>query len=75
MRRERLKPACRATGAPLTAGAFFQRTETFTGTDTSQVYGSTPQLTASVAPTRVFGLPVYASINNDFSYLPFRADQ
>ena len=56
----------------LTAGAFFQRTETFTGTDESQVYGNTPQLTASVAPTRVFGLPVYASIDNDFSYLPFR---
>jgi LPS-assembly protein len=56
----------------LTASAFFQRTETFTGIDSSQVYGNTPQLTANVAPTRVFGLPVYASINNDFSYLPFR---
>ena len=55
----------------LTAGAFFQRTETFTGTDESQVWehaaahrlGGTDQ---------VFGLPVYASIDNDFSYLPFR---
>jgi lipopolysaccharide assembly outer membrane protein LptD (OstA) len=56
----------------LNAGAFFQRTETFTSADSSQVYGSTPQLTAAIAPTRLFGSPVYASINNDFSYLPFR---
>ena len=60
------------TWGRLTAGAFFQRTETFTGTDTSQLYGSTPQLTAAIAPTRIFGLPVYASLNNDFSYLPYR---
>ena len=60
------------TWGRLTAGAFFQRTETFTGTDTSQLYGSTPQLTAAIAPTRILGLPVYASLNNDFSYLPFR---
>ena len=56
----------------MNAGAFFQRTETFTSADSSQGYGSTPQLTAAIAPTRLFGSPVYASINNDFSYLPFR---
>jgi len=56
----------------LSANAFFQRTETFTASDSSQVYGSTPQLTAAIAPTRLFGLPVYGSLNNDFSYLPFR---
>ena len=60
------------TWGALNAGAFFQRTETFTSADSSQVYGSTPQLTAAIAPTRLFGSPVYASINNDFSYLPFR---
>jgi len=56
----------------LTASALFQRTETFTGTDTSQLYGSTPRLAASIAPVRVFGAPVYVSANNDFSFLPFR---
>ena len=60
------------TWGGLTAGALFQRTETFTGTTTSQLYGSTPRLTAAIAPQRVFGLPVYASVNNEFSYLPFR---
>ncbi|MBI4886598.1 MAG: LPS-assembly protein LptD [Acidobacteria bacterium] len=57
---------------PLTASALFQRTETFTAADTSQLYGSTPRLAAAIAPTRLFGAPIYASVNNDFSYLPFR---
>jgi LPS-assembly protein len=57
---------------PLTTSALFQRTETFTAADASQIYGSTPRVTASVAPTRLFGSHVYASINNDFSYLPYR---
>ncbi len=60
------------TWGALTANALFQRTETFTGEDVSQLYGSTPRLTAALAPQRLFGLPVYASINNEFSYLPFR---
>lgn len=60
------------TWGGVTANALFQRTETFTGETTSQLYGSTPRLTAAVAPQRVFGLPVYASVNNEFSYLPFR---
>ena len=60
------------TWGALTANALFQRTETFTGETTSQLYGSTPRLTAALAPQRVFGLPLYASINNEFSYLPFR---
>ena len=46
------------TWGALNAGAFFQRTETFTSADSSQVYGSTPQLTAAIAPTRLFGSPV-----------------
>lgn len=60
------------TWGGLTANALFQRTETFTGETTSQLYGSTPRLTAALAPQRIFGLPVYASINNEYSYLPFR---
>jgi LPS-assembly protein len=60
------------TWGALTANALFQRTETFTGEDVSQLYGSTPRLTASLAPQRLFGLPVYASVNNEFSNLPFR---
>jgi len=60
------------TWGALTANALFQRTETFTGENVSQLYGSTPRLTAALAPQRLFGLPVYASVNNEFSNLPFR---
>lgn len=52
--------------------ALFQRTETFTSADSSQVYGGTPRVTASVAPRQVFGSPVYVSVNSDAGYLPFR---
>lgn len=60
------------TRGGLTAGALFQRTETFTGSTSSHLYGSSPRVTASVAPLRLFGLPIYGSVNNDFSYLPYR---
>ena len=56
----------------LTAGALFQRIETFTDADSSQLYGSSPRLTASIAPQRLFGLPVYGSVNNEYAYLPYR---
>ena len=56
----------------LTAGALFQRIETFADADTSQLYGSTPRLTASLAPQRLFGLPIYGSLNNEYAYLPYR---
>jgi LPS-assembly protein len=56
----------------LTAGALFQRIETFTDSDSSQLYGSTPRLTASIAPQRLFGLPVYGSVNSEYAYLPYR---
>ena len=63
-----------ATGSwgALTAGALFQRIETVTDADSSQQYGSSPRLTAAVAPQRLFGLPVYGSVNSEYAYLPFR---
>jgi LPS-assembly protein len=56
----------------LTTSALFQRVETSTGTNTSQVYGSSPRITTSVAPRRLPGMPVYASVVTDASYLPYR---
>jgi len=63
-----------ATGSwgALTTGALFQRTETIVGADSSQLYGSSPRLTAAVAPQRLFGLPVYGSVNSEYAYLPYR---
>lgn len=60
------------TWGGLTTSALFQRVETFTGADTSQLYGGSPRITAAVAPRPLFGLPVYASVTSDFAHLPFR---
>jgi LPS-assembly protein len=60
------------TWGSLNTSALFQRIETSTGTDTSQVYGSSPRITASIAPQRLFGLPIYGSLTNDFGRLPYR---
>ena len=60
------------TWGGLTTSALFQRVETFTGADTSQLYGGSPRITAAVAPRRLFGLPVYGSVTSDFGYLPYR---
>ena len=56
----------------LNTSALFQRIETATGSDNYQVYGSSPRVTASIAPQRLFGLPVYGSLTNDFAHLPYR---
>lgn len=53
------------------ASALFQRIETFSNAENSQMYGGTPRVTASLAPQRLFGT-VYASVNGDAGYLPFR---
>jgi hypothetical protein len=34
------------------------------------VYGSTPRVTASLSPQRLFNAPIYVSVNSDYSYLP-----
>ncbi|MBF8300366.1 MAG: lptD [Acidobacteria bacterium] len=60
------------TWGGLSTSALFQRIETFTGADTSQLYGGSPRITAAIAPRRLFGLPLYGSVTNDFSHLPNR---
>ena len=61
------------TWGGFSTSALYQRTETFTGTGTSQLYGSTPRVTAAVAPARLGGAPVYVSVNSEYAYLPNRA--
>ena len=56
----------------LNTSALFQHIETSTDTDTSQVYGSSPRITASIAPQRLFGLPIYGGLTSDFAHLPYR---
>ncbi len=56
----------------LSTSAQYMRNEIFDGATRSTVLGSTPRLTAIVAPQRLLRLPVYASLNTDFAYLPYR---
>jgi len=63
------------TGAfgPTNTSVLYQRSELLTDQTSSYVYGSTPRVTTSVAPQRLFGSPVYASMNAEYAFLPNRS--
>ncbi len=50
----------------------YQRTELFSSETSSQVYGSTPRVTTSLSPQRLFNAPIYASANVEAAFLPDR---
>ena len=60
----------------LTVNATAQWTEVFSIASptrkVSQQYGGTPRIITSVAPRQFFGLPVYAGLNSEYGYLPYR---
>jgi lipopolysaccharide assembly outer membrane protein LptD (OstA) len=56
----------------LSASAQYMRSETFSDANRSILIGSTPRLSATVAPQRLFGLPFYGSLNSEYGYLPYR---
>ena len=55
---------------PIATSALYQRQESFNDNSNSTVYGSTPRVTASLSPQRLFNAPIYASVNSEYSYLP-----
>src|SRR5262245_851466 len=55
---------------PLATSALYQRSEVFSDASNSTVYGSTPRITASLSPQRLFSAPIYASVNSEYVYLP-----
>ena len=60
-----------ARGAcPIATSALYQRQESFSDQNNSAVYGSTPRVTASLSPQRLFNAPIYASVNSEYAYLP-----
>jgi LPS-assembly protein len=66
------------TGVSAGAGRTFAsvqylRNELFSSPTESVVYGSTPRVQATVAPTMLFGQQIYASLNSEFAYLPNRS--
>jgi hypothetical protein len=58
---------------PVTASGLYNRTEVFSSTTQSFVSGSTPRLAATIAPTRLFGLPMYGSVASEYAYLPYQS--
>ena len=57
---------------PATFGGYYSRSEQFDDTDNSTVYGSTPRATANIAPSKLFGSPVYASMSTEYLFQPNR---
>ena len=57
---------------PATVGGYYSRSEQFSDTHDSTVYGSTPRATANIAPSKLFGSPVYASFNSEYLFQPNR---
>jgi LPS-assembly protein len=62
------------TGAwgAFSTNALYQHSEVFSNTTSSTVSGSTPRVAAAIAPTRLFDLPVYGSLNSEYAVLPHR---
>jgi LPS-assembly protein len=60
---------------PVSTSALYQRSEVFSSSTSSTVYGSTPRVTASLAPQRLFlfRAPIYASVNSEYAYIPSRS--
>jgi LPS-assembly protein len=56
----------------LSTNVSYQRTELFTSEDHRLLYGSTPRVTAALAPQRLFGLPIYGAVNSEYAHLPYQ---
>jgi hypothetical protein len=52
----------------------YDRNEVFNNERNSFIYGSTPRVNGGIAPTRLFGAPVYASVTGEYANLPYRQE-
>jgi LPS-assembly protein len=57
---------------PTSTNLLYSRNEYLVDQENSTVYGSTPRVSTSVAPQRLFGSPIYASMNSEYAFLPNR---
>jgi len=60
-----------AAFGPTSTSLLYQRRELLSG-DLEQTYGSTPRISTTVAPQRLFGTPIYGSLNAEYAFLPNR---
>jgi LPS-assembly protein len=58
---------------PLSTTVLYQRNETFNSNTSSFLYGATPRVSAQLAPQQLFGAPIYASMNSEYAFLPYRS--
>jgi LPS-assembly protein len=58
---------------PLAATFLYQRNESFNTGTSSFLYGSTPRVSAILAPQQLFGAPIYASLNSEYAHLPYQS--
>lgn len=58
---------------PLSTTVLYQRSETFDNETSSFLYGATPRVSAQLAPQQLFGAPIYASMNSEYAFLPYRS--
>jgi LPS-assembly protein len=61
-----------ASFGPLSTSVLYQRNDVINGVADTFLYGSTPRANASLAPQRLFGGPIYASVNAEYAYQPYR---
>jgi LPS-assembly protein len=66
----RISAGLSGASGPVSGGLYYSRTEVFGSSTSSTLYGTTPRATAAIAPQRLFGTPIYAGVNSDFSYVP-----
>jgi LPS-assembly protein len=66
----RISAGLSGASGPLSAGLYYSRNEVFGSSTSSTLYGTTPRATGALAPQRLFGTPIYAGVNSDFSYVP-----
>jgi LPS-assembly protein len=57
---------------PVSTSAAYERNEVVNGVSDTLVYGGTPRVTATLAPQRLFGSPVYATVQAEYAHLPYR---
>jgi LPS-assembly protein len=56
------------------ATAAYDQTEVFSDERRSSIYGGTPRITGGIAPTEIFGTPIYGSVSGEYANLPYRTE-
>ena len=64
--------ALTAALGPIALSGQYLRNEVFSSTTSAFLYGGTPRVTASTAPLRLFGAPIYGGVNAEYAFQPYQ---